>query len=287
MRTKRYSGAAIFIAGAAALLVLGFFSGAASANLVGFSGFAAANTNGQAGSPSDTYGGGATTFTLTSGNGAGGEATSGFATAAQNIQSFTASFTYQATNLGGCCGTGADGITFVLQNDSRGDSALGGAGGALGYGGNGGPTTITPSAAIELNIFTNSPPTGVAGESFQTDGGIPANGSYNSSSPINLRSGDPINVSITYDGTTLREKLTDPTAGTIYSNSYLVNLPSLLGANSALVGFTGGDGGATSQQVVSNFSFTVPEPTCLGLICVCSGLALAHRRPSARQRKGD
>jgi hypothetical protein len=43
------------------------------------------------------------------------------------ITSSTAQFTYQTSG-------GGDGFAFVMQNDPRGASAIGGAGGDLGYG---------------------------------------------------------------------------------------------------------------------------------------------------------
>jgi len=45
---------------------------------------------------------------------------------------------------------GADGIAFVLHNDSRGVGALGGGGGDLGYSG------ISPSVAVEIDTYQNS-----------------------------------------------------------------------------------------------------------------------------------
>jgi hypothetical protein len=45
---------------------------------------------------------------------------------------------------------GADGVTFVLQNDSRGFQALGYAGGSLGYSG------ISPSVAVEFDTWQNT-----------------------------------------------------------------------------------------------------------------------------------
>ncbi len=249
----------------AGLLYLGLCAGTTHAALSGFSDFASVNAN----NPANGYGNADTTFTLTSGGAAYQEATSGFSSSAQNIQGFVASFTYQATNFGvypgfGIPYSGADGVALVLQNVGTG--AVGAPGSGLGYGG------ISPSAALELNIF---PTTGV-GETFQTNGNT---GGYNTTGFVDLRSGDAINVLLTYNGTTLTEKLTDPTAHTSYSNSYTVNLSGVLGASTALVGFTGGDGFANSAQVVSNFTFTsTPEPTSVVLwgLVIAGGLVIAR-----------
>jgi hypothetical protein len=40
-----------------------------------------------------------------------------------------------------------------------------------------------------------------------------------------------------------------------FTTNFAVNLPAILGTNIAYVGFTGGDGGVSSTQVVSNFVF--------------------------------
>jgi hypothetical protein len=108
--------------------------------------------------------------TLTSG--LGGTARTVFYNSPLYIAAFNASFIYTDVN-----GAGADGVTFCLQNDSRGASALGAGGGGLGYAG------ITPSAALALNIYSPNTP----GFSFRTNGTIPA--SYAPTTPVNLHRG--------------------------------------------------------------------------------------------------
>ena len=76
-------------------------------------------------------------------------------------------------------------MAFCIQNDPRGASALGGAGGNLGVSG------IVPSAEVELNIFATQ---GV-GYAFHTNG---ATQSYLNTGGVNLQSGDPIGVVIQY-----------------------------------------------------------------------------------------
>jgi lectin family protein len=83
------------------------------------------------------------TMTLT--NDLVGEYGSWFGHATHAITAFTASFDYQAAGQ-------ADGMAFILQNDPRGDAALGtdfaeNGGTGLGYAG------ISPSAAVEFNFF--------------------------------------------------------------------------------------------------------------------------------------
>ena len=173
---------------------------------------------------------------LTDGN--GGEVSSVFLSAPQYIGAFVASFTYQDVG-----GGGADGCAFVLQNAGAGPAALGGGGGALGYGG------LAPSVAVEFNIYSAN---GV-GMALRTNGqtGSP----YGSTGSVNLAGGDPINVSLSYNGTTLSMTLTDAVAHTTFATNAAMNLVGTLGTNAAYVGVTGADGGISSTQVISNFQF--------------------------------
>ena len=258
----------------------------ARANLTGFTGFAPINaTSSDAGAVSTDanigYTSGGANFVLTDNSGA--EGTSGFAAAAQNISgSWTASFSYQETlqvystsNTGSVSYVAADGFALVLQNDSRGTGALGGDGGAFGYGTpptnntNTNVKTITPSAAIALNNFNNTLSNGgaigfnVNGTANTPNGLGTVNISAGTSNSSNVA--HTINVTYTYDaGTgTLREMFVDPSAahGTNPTSKYVhldtgVNLASTLGSSTALVGFTGATGGFNAGQTISNFSFT-------------------------------
>ena len=154
---------------------------------------------------------------------------------------FTATYVYQATG-----NRQADGIAFVVQNSTAGSTALGSAGGGLGF------TGITNSEGLTFNIYTGgNNPVGTNLSSGSVQAPI-------SSAPVNLASGDNISVTVTYDNIaqTLTEKLLDTTTGTTYSNVFTnVNFGTALGANSGYVGFTGGAGGATSYQTVSAFTF--------------------------------
>ncbi|HEV2969271.1 MAG TPA: autotransporter-associated beta strand repeat-containing protein [Pirellulales bacterium] len=177
----------------------------------------------------------------------GGEARSVFFNTPQPMAigstGFTASFTYTPSGT-----IGADGVAFILQNDSRGPSALGGAGGSLGYNG------ITPAAAQEINIYNGH----VIGTNFVTDG---TTGTYNSTAPVNVGSGDPIHVVLSYNPTTnvIAETDTDVATNATFSTTYPgVNLATVLGGNSAYIGFSGATGGAVSIQQISNFVYSIP-----------------------------
>ena len=179
---------------------------------------------------------------------------------------FTASFTYQFQN-----GTSppADGITFTLQNDPRGATALGGGGGQLGYVG------IAQSAALSFNIYPPNNPaqtSPVDGGTVFTTNGTVGNATTNISTlPVSIANqtgagpGDPISVRLAYNpaAQTVTETLNDALAGTTFTHTYTgVNLASVLGnSGSAFIGFTGATGGSLATQDVSNFSFSNGLPT--------------------------
>ncbi|HET6251979.1 MAG TPA: PEP-CTERM sorting domain-containing protein, partial [Tepidisphaeraceae bacterium] len=161
--------------------------------------------------------------------------------ALNSANGFTANFTYQA---GGS--KAADGVAFILQNASTGSAALGSNGGGYGYGG------ITPSASLQINIYTNN----TIGTAVATNGAITTPDI--TSSPVNPGSGDAINVALSYNGVThaLTETLTDPTASTTYTHTFALDIQSALVGDQAYIGFSGGTGGSTASQSVSNFTFT-------------------------------
>jgi T5SS/PEP-CTERM-associated repeat protein len=180
-------------------------------------------------------------LTLTDDGGA--EASSAWFSIPQTNNSFTASFIYQASGS-----LQADGVTFVLQN--VGLTALGTVGGGLGYCG------IGASVAFEINIYSDA--SGGRGTSFDTNGvtadcsgGTP----YTSTAPVNLASGDPISVTVTYTGNLLNETLFDLVTSDSFTTNYTVNISTAVGGGTAYVGFTGGTGGLTSIQTISNFMY--------------------------------
>ena len=213
-----------------------------------------------------------------------GEARAAYFNTAQAIGSFTAQFVYRndASTEGGVGGP-TDGFAFVLQNDSRGLSAIGGGGAGLGYGlqNNNQPpsgpplTAITPSAADEFYLRN-----GTGATEYET-GGTADFGSADATNPVDLADGDPILVTLVYDGSLLTETLKDQTTADTFTKSYAANIASAVGGSTAFVGFTGGTGGAFSTQTISNFTFgAVPEPASLGLLGV-GALGLMGRRRRA------
>ena len=151
-------------------------------------------------------------------------------------QAFQVNFTYTGQ------ANGADGVAFVMQNDPKGTNALGSVGGGLGYAG------IKNSLALELDISNQS------GTNLQSNG---ATGAYLTTGAVNLRSGNPIAVSLAYNPIqqTMTQQLTDTITNATFSKVYSnVNLPQIVGGSTAFIGFTGADGGVSSNQVISQFS---------------------------------
>jgi len=168
-----------------------------------------------------------------------------------DVTSFTAAFIYQLT-VG--AGNGADGVTFCVQNDSRGVTAIGGGGGVLGYGG---ATPITPSVALAMNIYNPN----TRGINLLQNGVTPAGGAgaYAPILPVDLGTvANPIQVNVIYSGGVLSATFKDLVTSATFSTNFPINIPSIIGANQAYVGFTGADGGVASTQVISNFTMSPP-----------------------------
>jgi hypothetical protein len=183
-------------------------------------------------------------------DGGGGEAGSAFTTSPVSIAQFSTFFTFQLTN------PNADGFTFTIQRQAP--TALGSAGGGLGYAtdGSGSGAVIHNSAAIKFDLYNNQ------GE------GTDSTGLYFNGTPptvpavdlsrtgINLHSGDVFEARISYDGSTLTLRIDDERTGAETEVLFKgVNLPAAIGGATAYVGFTGGTGGLTATQDILSWDF--------------------------------
>jgi len=140
-------------------------------------------------------------------------------------------------------------MTFAIQNASPGIWAVGGNGGSLGYGG------IGSSVAVKFDLYSNAGE-GSDSTGFYTDGAVPTVPAVDmTSSGVNLHSGDILHAHITYDGTTLTLTLTDTVTSASFTYAQAINIPTIVGANTAYVGFTGGTGGSTAIQNVLNWTY--------------------------------
>ena len=221
-----------------------------SASIVGFSGFAPVNTIAPA-TNAIGYSGGGSTLELTDGQGS--EASTGFSTSPQDITAFEATYTYTvvgSTNTARSQTALADGYTFIMQNDSRGTAALGGTGGSAGYTSSGtGSTAVSPSAAVGYEMYSGQ-------TTYYDSNGSRVASNTTTGIPV-INNGHPWQVTVNYTGTTLNTSYYDTVSKTsVFITNNGVNLPSLVGGNTALIGFGGGTGGASSTQTISNFQYT-------------------------------
>ncbi len=174
-------------------------------------------------------------------NGGFKEASSAFTTSPVNIQAFATDFNFQLTNAT------ADGFTFTIQN--MGPTALGSNGGSLGYGG------IGKSVAVKFDVYQNpGDPSGNSTGIF-VDGALPVGGIDLTGTGINLHSGDQMHADIAYDGEALTLTITDLVTQATWSNPIAIDIPDIVGGNTAYVGFTAGTGAVSSTQQILNWTF--------------------------------
>src|SRR6202011_5221517 len=77
------------------------------------------------------------------------------------------------------------------------------------------------------------------------------------SSGVNLHSGDVFKVQMTYTGTSLAMTITDAMTGKSFSTTFTkLDIPSVVGGNTAFAGFTGGTGGATATQEIISWTYS-------------------------------
>ncbi|HUD49296.1 MAG TPA: PA14 domain-containing protein [Candidatus Baltobacteraceae bacterium] len=173
-------------------------------------------------------------------DGNGGEGVTAWYDNLVYINGFVATFTYQ--DVGGSPGANADGSAFVLQES--GPTYLGADGGALGISG------LTPSADWEIDLYTGN---GI-GIVYNTDGNT---FNYQTTGAVNVSSGDPVNFIITYSpGGAVLESLFDTVTQASFTTNYDIgDITALLGSSLAYVGFSSADGGVSSVQTISDFSF--------------------------------
>jgi stage V sporulation protein SpoVS len=170
-----------------------------------------------------------------------------------NIQQFVTNFSFQIT--GGSSST-ADGFMFVIQGGSS--SAIGQAGGGLGYGPDavGGTPGIGQSVAIKFDLYSNGGE-GADSTGLYTNGASPTTPAVDmTSSGVNLHTTDVFNVQMSYDGTNLRLTITDATTNATFNQTWPINIPATVGGNAAYVGFTGGTGGITAIQEIIGWTMS-------------------------------
>jgi hypothetical protein len=218
----------------------------------------------------------------------GNQAGAAYSTSAVTLgasNTFSTQFQFRFTNPGGSAP--ADGITFVL---AAGTTGLGGLGVGMGYSG------VQHSIAIEFDTYNN------AGFGLGNNDGNSSNhvavdtngnltnsaiaspygkqtcdfsGGSNYTAPGCMTNGDVWTVNIGYDGTYLNVTMRDGAmaAQNLISN-YAIDIASIIGTNSAYVGFTAASGAGWANHDILNWSFSdttvftnpVPAPGALMLL---------------------
>jgi len=230
----------------------------------------------------------------------GGQSGAAYSTTAVPLgagNSFSTAFQFRFTNPGGI--DPADGIVFVIGTSTTGLGTGGGGIGYLGVSGN--------SVGIEFDTYNNGSSDGNSSNHI----GINTNGGLQDSNLTNaygvstcnfggssyksagcMSNGDLWTVNMSYNGSALTVSLNDPAEGTAFTalNTVPLNLVSILGQNTAFVGFSSGTGGGWENHDIVNWTFSnsatltsTPEP---GTVVLVGGgllaVALLRKRRTAR-----
>ncbi len=191
----------------------------------------------------------ATNDFLTLADGLGSEQRTAFFKTRQVITNFVARFVYRPS-------VRFSGAAFVLQNSTNGPNAIGD--GRLGLDG------LVPGAAIFFDIKSSGPFTGYA-----TNGAV---ASSSTTLPLDFARGNPIAVTLTYNGTVLTEHLSDLNTSNTFDATYTVNLAAAVGGtNAAFVGFTGASGTAAASQLIESFTFGPYQPPTVAITSPSDG----------------
>jgi hypothetical protein len=191
----------------------------------------------------------------------GAEVGSAFYIAPVLISSFSTLFEFQFTGP-----STQNGLAFVIQNQIPASTTgitqtqppsipcISGGPNSLGfpvYGQNAigaGYAGIQESVALVFDGWNNV-------LSKVTNGAVPP-GTGTAPSTINFSAGHVIQVSLSYDGTTLTISVKDMTTSVTYTGTWTVNIPSLVGGTTAYVGFTASEWTPHVEQAVLNWTYT-------------------------------
>jgi hypothetical protein len=184
-----------------------------------------------------------------------------------NVSSFTTNFTIQVPSGSNYSDTG---MTFCIQNqppatDYKYNNAPPSSTDGVLRWASGGTTTLANMSGFGYSGSTGSSysePTGLSRSvAIKFDSGHNGTGLYTNAADVtqntismtglNLPSGHPLNVSLSHDGTTLSMTVKDATNNATFSKSWTIDIPSVVGANTAYVGFTAGGFYANVQQVTA------------------------------------
>jgi hypothetical protein len=111
--------------------------------------------------------------------------------------------------------------------------------------------------ALGLNIYASN----TRGIRLLQGGALPAAGAgaFTAIDPVLIGgNANPVQVDLAYAAGILTAAFKDTVSGATYTTNITVDIPGIVGSSFAYVGFTGGDGGAVSTQVISNFATLLP-----------------------------
>jgi len=180
-----------------------------------------------------------------------------FTSTQRNVASgFSTTFSFRFSSPGGTVDAGsgsspgADGIVFVVQR--VGATALGATGEGLGF-----LNLGTASAGVEFDTWQNSN----RGDPNSSHVGVNTAGSVTSLQTANvapnLDNGSKWTAWVDYNGSVLEVRLSQdgirPTSSLL---SHSLNIATVLGGNTAFVGFTGATGGAFANQDILSWVFS-------------------------------
>jgi len=153
---------------------------------------------------------------------------------------FNIHFSFQIHGGGGT--GGADGMTFLWQNDPRGAAALGGPGGSLGY------TGIGASVAVRFDDHFNAPPEPSGNNYVATATNGVSSSMTASNLPFKLNDGAVHHAWIEYDGalhtlTVFLSSSANRPAQALLTDT--IDLEAIVGSR-AFIGFTAGTGGGSN-----------------------------------------
>ena len=159
-----------------------------------------------------------------------------------NVQQSTTGFDFQLND--------AEAHALSLYYPGDGATTLGSHGEYLGIGG------VTHDVTVKFDLFNN------AGEG-QDSTGMYTNYEVTTvpaidltPTGINLHSGDIFNAQLAYNGTTLTVVITDTVTQARATQTYSVNIPAIVGGQTAYVEFTAASGGFGAIQEILNWSFS-------------------------------
>ena len=182
-------------------------------------------------------------------SGGNNQTSTAYVTTKQSINTFNVSFNFQFSSTSG------EGFTFVIQNN-----ALNTVAGPASQGAGLGFQSMNKSFAIKFDQH-NDAGEGTSSTGAYNNGAAPTNtGSIDmTSSGITIGSNtDPCSVTLSYDGTTLTETVTDLVTSSVFTQQYTVNIGSITGSTTDYIGFSASTGNSSATQntiTISNFTY--------------------------------